>query len=66
MLKTYKKKFLKRKFGKCANCGSIENLTIDHIIPRCLGGSGRWKNLQVLCEKCNQAKGQKVIHNTML
>lgn len=56
-----KKLFLRKKFGKCANCGDTKNLTIDHIIPKSKGGSGRWRNLQVLCEKCNLEKGDKLI-----
>jgi 5-methylcytosine-specific restriction endonuclease McrA len=42
----------------CTYCGSSENLTLDHIIPRCRGGS-RWdsNNVTTACRSCNQAKG---------
>lgn len=30
--------------------------TVDHIIPKVKGGTGEFKNLQLLCMKCNLAK----------
>lgn len=39
--------------GKCAMCGSTKELTIDHIIPRCFGGTNKISNLQCLCRRCN-------------
>ena len=32
-------------------------LTIDHIIPRILGGPNAQTNLQALCKRCNDEKG---------
>lgn len=55
-----KKRFLKQKFRVCQICGSGKKLTIDHIIPKSKGGSGRWRNLQVLCKKCNNDKGDTI------
>ncbi len=40
---------------------NIIKLTLDHIIPRALGGSGDLENLQLLCEPCNNIKGDKII-----
>ena len=59
----YRKVFneLKSKYGaKCAYCGNIEKLTIDHIIPRSKGGSDLTSNLQILCKSCNSRKGAKI------
>lgn len=42
---------------KCAFCGDAEKLTVDRIYPLSRGGSNSLKNMQVLCEKCNQNKG---------
>jgi 5-methylcytosine-specific restriction endonuclease McrA len=51
-----------RDQNQCQYCGNkfcIENLTIDHILPRSKGGKNTWKNLVTACKKCNQKKGNK-------
>lgn len=45
-----------RDGNKCIKCGSMENLTIDHIIPLSEGGTHYHTNLQTLCWDCNQKK----------
>lgn len=32
--------------------------TIEHRIPKCLGGSETWKNKVMTCDPCNNMKGQ--------
>ncbi len=46
--------------SKCGKCGRLDNLTIDHIIPTSKGGDNHIDNLQVLCERCNKRKGNKI------
>jgi hypothetical protein len=46
--------------GKCAACGSTNNLVVDHVIPIARGGSCDIENLQPLCQLCNISKGQKL------
>lgn len=45
----------------CANCGSTENQTIDHIIPISRGGRDSIGNYQTLCKSCNCSKHSKFI-----
>ena len=45
---------------RCVICGSTENLQLDHIIPHSLGGANTIENLQVLCQKCNLEKSNKI------
>ena len=41
---------------RCAYCGSGKNLTIDHVVPRCKGGTDFTKNVVCCCHSCNQSK----------
>ncbi len=45
---------------KCLKCGNDKSLTCDHVIPKSLGGKDWLKNLQTLCKKCNEKKGDKI------
>ncbi len=49
-----------RDGGKCVKCGSRENLEFDHIIPFSKGGATTYRNLQLLCKKCNLEKSNKI------
>ena len=44
---------------KCAYCGDGNNLTIDHVVPRCKGGTDFTKNVVCCCSDCNQRKGHE-------
>lgn len=49
-----------RDGGKGVYCGSNENLHLDHIIPFSKGGDTSVENLQLLCQKCNLEKSNKI------
>jgi len=49
-----------RDGGKCVKCGSQEKLEFDHIIPVSKGGANTARNIQLLCEKCNREKSNKI------
>lgn len=44
----------------CQYCGiKGKDLTIDHVVPRWMGGPHTWDNLVACCRKCNLKKGDK-------
>jgi 5-methylcytosine-specific restriction endonuclease McrA len=64
--------FMRDKY-KCQYCGEkfpYKELTIDHVIPKSLGGKSLWSNVVACCKQCNGAKadrrleqcGMKLIH----
>lgn len=47
-----------RQCVECGHKGSIDNpLTVDHRLPRFVGGPNSMENLKTLCEKHNMGKG---------
>ena len=52
--------FLRDKFS-CQYCGSGEELTFDHLLPRSKGGETHWDNVVTACSACNVKKGGKLL-----
>ncbi len=50
--------FLRDQF-KCLYCGSKEDLTFDHLVPRSKGGRTTWENVVSACAPCNLKKSNK-------
>lgn len=48
-----------RDGGACVYCTATNDLTVDHVIPRVLGGSNDPENLVTACRPCNSRKGAK-------
>jgi 5-methylcytosine-specific restriction endonuclease McrA len=51
-----------RDEGKCQYCNlhvSLSTFTIDHVIPKKLGGQTMWDNVVACCYSCNQKKSDK-------
>ena len=51
-----------RDLGRCHYCGNrfpSRELTVDHVIPRSLGGRDTWENLVTACVPCNSRKGSR-------
>lgn len=49
-----------RDGGRCVKCGSNKRLEFDHIIPFSKGGTNTYRNIQILCEKCNRSKSNNI------
>jgi 5-methylcytosine-specific restriction endonuclease McrA len=49
----------------CQYCGTgARDLTIDHVVPKRMGGNASWENLVCCCRRCNTKKGDKVLAQT--
>jgi hypothetical protein len=46
---------------ECVFCGSSENLSTDHLIPKNRGGDNSADNLVLACKSCNSSRGDKGI-----
>ncbi len=56
----------RRDGHKCIYCGSKNNLTLDHVVPKCKNGANTWKNLVTCCGSCNVKKGDKLVDDFLL
>jgi 5-methylcytosine-specific restriction endonuclease McrA len=54
------KEVFERDKYRCVKCGTHLELTIDHKIPRALGGTDDLDNLQTMCFTHNTSKGTRV------
>ena len=49
-----------RDANRCQDCGKrfrTSELSLDHVVPTCLGGDASWENLVCACVRCNVRKG---------
>lgn len=58
-----KRNLFRRDGFKCAYCGSDDNLTMDHIVPKSRGGQSNWENLVTACHPCNNRKDNKLLED---
>jgi 5-methylcytosine-specific restriction endonuclease McrA len=55
-----------RDRGCCQYCGinlPKADATLDHVLPRALGGKTSWKNTVIACRYCNGRKGDKMLQD---
>lgn len=58
IVKLTRKEIFRRDHFTCQYCGRPHpTLTIDHVIPKHLGGKTIWENLVTACPHCNHCKG---------
>lgn len=51
-----RQRIFSRDNNRCGECGSTQDLTIDHIISIYRGGIDDDSNLQTPCNRCNAGK----------
>lgn len=59
-IKFNRRNLFARDRNRCQYCGRhfhTSELSLDHVIPRRLGGEANWKNIVCACLKCNVRKG---------
>ncbi|HEY60521.1 MAG TPA: HNH endonuclease [Anaerolineae bacterium] len=66
-VKLTRKEILRRDNFTCQYCGArSKHLTIDHIIPRHLGGKYEWTNVVTACSVCNHRKGGRTLNQASM
>lgn len=61
-----KKDLVKLQRSNCFYCGSIENLSLDHIYPISKGGRHSIGNLVMACKSCNSSKNNKFLFSWLV
>jgi 5-methylcytosine-specific restriction endonuclease McrA len=57
-VKLTRREVFRRDNYTCQYCGRhTPELTVDHVLPRHLGGEHRWNNVVTACPACNHRKG---------
>ena len=60
-----KREILRRDNYTCQYCGTSGiHLTLDHVLPRRLGGNHSWENLVAACPSCNHRKGGRTLEQS--
>jgi 5-methylcytosine-specific restriction endonuclease McrA len=66
-VKLTKREVLRRDDFTCQYCGQhLSSLTIDHVIPRHMGGQHAWNNLVTACPSCNHRKGGRTVEQAQM
>lgn len=61
-LKLTRREIFRRDNYTCQYCGKhTGNLTVDHVIPRHMGGQHVWPNVVAACSLCNHRKGGRLL-----
>jgi len=61
-VKLTRREVFRRDHFTCQYCGKVDHdLTIDHVLPRHLGGKQSWENVVTACAACNHKKGERTL-----
>jgi len=61
-VKLTRREIFRRDHYTCQYCGKREGgMTVDHVIPRHMGGCHEWTNVVTACPHCNHRKGGRKV-----
>jgi 5-methylcytosine-specific restriction endonuclease McrA len=64
-VKLTRREVFRRDNYTCQYCGKRDGaLTVDHVLPRHLGGQHIWTNVVAACPTCNHRKGGRKVEET--
>ncbi len=66
-IKLTRREVFRRDNYTCQYCGrKVPNLTVDHVMPRHLGGMHVWNNVITACAACNHQKGGRRLEESRM
>ncbi len=66
-IKLTRREVFRRDNYTCQYCGRrVNDLTIDHVIPRHMGGKHVWTNVVTACAQCNHRKGGRTVEEARM
>jgi len=66
-IKLSRREVFRRDDYTCQYCGrKTLNLTVDHVLPRHLGGRQSWTNMVTACPTCNHQKGGRRLEESRM
>ena len=66
-VKLTRREIFRRDNYTCQYCGRRDiPLTVDHIIPKRLGGKHTWTNVAAACPSCNHRKGGRKLNELQM
>jgi 5-methylcytosine-specific restriction endonuclease McrA len=66
-VKLTRREVFRRDGYACQYCGKkTTHLTIDHILPRHMGGTQAWSNVVTACSACNHRKGGRTLQEASM
>jgi 5-methylcytosine-specific restriction endonuclease McrA len=66
-VKLTRREVFRRDHYTCQYCGrSSSSLTVDHVMPKHLGGEHTWTNVVAACPYCNHRKGGRPLDESQM